>query len=309
MKKLFSLLLAVSIAAAFAGGCAAQDTEETTPPSEPVTGTEIILTIDQPDMIVNGAEQAIDENGTVPMIINNRTLLPVRAVVEAMGGSVEWDGDSQTVILTRNDNVIHLIIDSETAYLNDSPHMLDAAPAIINDRTMLPIRFIAESFGFEVEWNEEGQRVIIAEITENIPQETAEPTTAPSQAPEEEDTAEQEAYTGTIAVTVNGSEFTATLEDNETGRAFYEMLPLTLEMDELNGNEKYYYLDENLPSSSESVDMIRTGDLMLYGSNCLVSFFETFETSYTYTRIGHIDDAEGYAAALPGGSVTVTFTR
>ncbi len=68
-------------------------------------------------------------------------------------------------------------------------------------------------------------------------------------------------------------------------------LPLTLEMDELNGNEKYYYLNEDLPSSSGRVDMIRTGDLMLYGSNCLVSFFETFETRYAYTRIGHIDDA------------------
>lgn len=72
---------------------------------------------------------------------------------------------------------------------------------------------------------------------------------------------------------------------------------------------KNYYLDEDLPSRSESVGTIRAGDLMLYGSNCLVSFFETFETGYTYTRIGHIDDAEGYAAALPGGSVTVTFTR
>ena len=87
------------------------------------------------------------------------------------------------------------------------------------------------------------------------------------------------------------------------------MLPMTLDMDELNGNEKYDYLDENLPSSSRNIGQIRTGDLMLYGSNCIVSFFKTFSTSYTYTSIGHIDDAENYAAALPSGSVTITFSK
>lgn len=241
MKKLFSLMLTASIAAVFAGGCGAQDTGAADQPSETATGTEIILTIDRPDMLVNGAEQAIDENGTVPMIINDRTLLPVRAVVEAMGGSVEWDGDSQTVTLTRDDDVIRLIIDSETAYLNGLSHILDSAPVIINDRTMLPIRFIAESFGFEVEWDAEDRSVIITELDESAPPETAGPTAAatadPSQAPEA-DTAERDEYIGTITVTVNGRDFTATLEDNETARAFYEMLPLTLEMDELNGNEK-----------------------------------------------------------------------
>lgn len=87
------------------------------------------------------------------------------------------------------------------------------------------------------------------------------------------------------------------------------MLPLTLEMDELNGNEKYYFLDENLPGNNRQIGQIQTGDLMLYGSNCIVSFFKTFPTSYSYTPIGHIDDAEGYAAALPDGSVTITFSK
>ena len=112
-----------------------------------------------------------------------------------------------------------------------------------------------------------------------------------------------------ITVTVNGQRFTATLEDNETARAFYAMLPLTLDMDELNGNEKYHYLDETLPSNSRNIGQIRTGDLMLYGSNCIVSFFKTFATSYPYTPIGHIEDAENDAAALPNGSVTITFSK
>lgn len=314
MKKIFSLLLTVSVISPFSGGCSAQDTAATTPSSDIITDTEIILTIGQPNMLINGFEQSIDENGTVPIIINDRTLLPVRAVVEAMGGSVEWNGDSQTVTLTRNNDVIRLIINSTESYFNDTPYTLDTAPVIINDRTMLPIRFIAENFGFDVEWDAERQRVIITELTESIPSQeavesTMAPAVSPSQSQDEEGNTNQENYTGTITVTVNGTDFKATLEDNETARAFYEMLPLTLEMDELNGNEKYYYLDENLPSSSENVDMIRTGDLMLYGANCLVSFFETFETSYTYTRIGHIDDAEGYASSLPNGSVTITFTK
>lgn len=80
--------------------------------------TEIILTINQPNMLVNGMEQAIDAEGTAPLLIEDRTMLPVRAVVEAMGGTVEWNGDTQTVTLARNEDTLRLIIDSNTAYVN-----------------------------------------------------------------------------------------------------------------------------------------------------------------------------------------------
>lgn len=110
-----------------------------------------------------------------------------------------------------------------------------------------------------------------------------------------------------ITITVNGRAFSATLYDNETARAFKERLPLTLDMSELNGNEKYYYLPESLPRNSSRPSGINAGDIMLYGSDCLVVFYESFSTSYSYTPIGKIDDPDGLSAALGSGSVRVAF--
>ena len=110
-----------------------------------------------------------------------------------------------------------------------------------------------------------------------------------------------------IEITVNGQTFSAELYDNETARAFKERLPLTLDMNELNGNEKYFYLPDSLPRNSSRPSGINTGDIMLYGSDCLVIFYESFSTSYTYTPIGKINDPDGLAAALGSGSVRVSF--
>ena len=79
-----------------------------------------------------------------------------------------------------------------------------------------------------------------------------------------------------INVIVGTKTFTATLADSETGRAFAQLLPLTLPMSELNGNEKYHYLDSSLPTDSYQPGTIHAGDLMLYGNNCVVLFYETF---------------------------------
>lgn len=130
----------------------------------------IRLKIDSPLMLVNNEEKTIDENGTVPVIVNSRTLLPVRAVVEEIGGSVEWNADTRTVGLQSGDNNIKLQIDSTTAYLNNEPYTLDTPPAIIGGRTMLPIRFIAESFGLEVNWNGEEQTVTIVKKSDTQPE-------------------------------------------------------------------------------------------------------------------------------------------
>ncbi len=108
-----------------------------------------------------------------------------------------------------------------------------------------------------------------------------------------------------MQITIGDKQFSVATEQNETVEALEEILPLTLEMSELNGNEKYYYLDTALPSAPEKVRHINKGDVMLYGDRCLVVFYESFDTSYTYTRIGHIDDTSGLADALGTGSVTV----
>lgn len=113
--------------------------------------------------------------------------------------------------------------------------------------------------------------------------------------------------TTNIKITINSQIFTATLSDNETAKAFVKMLPMTINMTELNGNEKYYDLPNSLPTNSSNPQTINNGDFMLYGSRTLVLFYKTFSTSYSYTKLGTIDDITTFASALGSENITVTF--
>lgn len=106
-----------------------------------------------------------------------------------------------------------------------------------------------------------------------------------------------------IVVEVNGKEYSATLADTEAARQFAALLPLQLQMEELNGNEKYAYLDDPLTSESRNPGTINAGDIMLFGSSCVVLFYQTFPTQYTYTPIAHLDDADGLTEVLGAGDV------
>lgn len=110
-----------------------------------------------------------------------------------------------------------------------------------------------------------------------------------------------------LKITVNNTTFTATLQNNETAKAFKDLLPLTLNMAELNDNEKFTELPNNLPTNATNPGTIQNGDLMLYGSNTLVLFYKTFSTSYTYTKIGRIDNPDGLENALGSSNASVKF--
>lgn len=110
-----------------------------------------------------------------------------------------------------------------------------------------------------------------------------------------------------MTIRIDAVTLSATIEDNETAEAFTLMLPLTLAMTDLNANEKYADLPRSLPTNTSSPGTIHPGDVMLYGNKTLVLFYKTFSTSYSYTRIGEVDDVSGLAAALGSGNVTVTF--
>lgn len=109
-------------------------------------------------------------------------------------------------------------------------------------------------------------------------------------------------------MTVGEHRFAITLDDSETSRALAQLLPLTLDMSELNANEKYASLPQRLPASAVTPGTIRNGDLMLYGTDTLVIFYRTFESTYSYTRIGRVDSPNELAEALGRVDVTIHFS-
>lgn len=127
--------------------------------------------------------------------------------------------------------------------------------------------------------------------------------------PDNDDNNNTDSMNNKLKITVGTASFTATLYDNAAVAALKAMLPLTVNMSETNGNEKLYYLSSSLPTSTFRPGSIRSGDLMLWGSDCLVLFYKSFSSSYSYTRIGRVDDASGLEAAVGSGSVTVTFEQ
>ncbi len=171
MNKFLTFFTALVLCCGFLCPAAAQESRDVV----------VSLQINNPLMEVNGSETEIDTGrGTVPVVTAGRTLVPVRAIIEAFGGNVYWDQSTETARLILDENTVELVIGSKTAYLNGKENSLDAAPVIINDRTMLPIRFVAEGLGLGVAWEEEKETVSIIRngldadeyeyLTENVPE-------------------------------------------------------------------------------------------------------------------------------------------
>lgn len=110
-------------------------------------------------------------------------------------------------------------------------------------------------------------------------------------------------------IIISNKVFTAKFYDNETTRALFSKLPMTVNMTELNGREKYYHLSENLPAkSTELPPTIHAGEIMCWSSNSLVLFYNTFSNSYGgYVKLGYIEDISGLKEVLGQGNVQVTF--
>jgi len=115
------------------------------------------------------------------------------------------------------------------------------------------------------------------------------------------------ATTAKMKIRIGSRTFAATLFDNPTTTRLKAMLPLTLDMIELNGNEKYFHFSTNLPTDASNPGTIRNGDLMLWGDNSLVLFYKTFPTSYNYTKLGRIENPSELSSAVGSGNVKVTF--
>ena len=111
-----------------------------------------------------------------------------------------------------------------------------------------------------------------------------------------------------MTLMVNGRSFTVVLYDNKTADELYSRLPLELDMNELNGNEKYYNFTDSFTASSKVAGHISKGDIKLYGDDCLVLFYDSFSSGYSYTDIGYIENTTGLEEVLGKGNVTVRFS-
>lgn len=123
--------------------------------------TKIDLQIGNMYMNVNGAARLIDNNGTMPVLSSGRTMLPIRAVIEALGGTVEWDDRTFTTTVKIDSKTIKIKVGDKVAYVNGVAKSLDVPAQLINQRTMLPLRFIMENLGGSVTWDDATQVVVI----------------------------------------------------------------------------------------------------------------------------------------------------
>ena len=112
-----------------------------------------------------------------------------------------------------------------------------------------------------------------------------------------------------VKVKVGGKSFNAVFYDNKTAKALLKAMPMKFKMYELNGNEKYRYLKKDYPANEKKINRVKAGDIMLYGSDCLVVFYKSFNTSYEYTKVGRITNPKGLKKAAGKKSVAVSFSR
>ncbi len=127
-----------------------------------LSGISAFAADNEPSVYLNGEKLTFDVN---PYIENDRTLVPMRAIFEAVGATVEWDADNKTVYAIRNKDgetrLVTLQIDNNTAYANGEAEELDVAALIKEDRTFVPLRFVIEALGEKVEWDGDNYSVVI----------------------------------------------------------------------------------------------------------------------------------------------------
>ena len=144
---------AITVAVSPAGGA---------PIPGPSGANKITMVIGDPYMNVSGLEKEIDPGrGTAPLIVNSRVAVPVRAIVEAMGGQISWDGGQRLVTIQNKGRTVFMWIDRRDYSVDGINGTMDTAPFIANDRTYLPLRYVAESLGCQIDWIEAERKVVV----------------------------------------------------------------------------------------------------------------------------------------------------
>jgi len=132
----------------------------------------ILMTIDNPMMSVNGIEMDIDPpdegeppRNTKPIVVNGRTVVPIRVIVETMGGKVGWDGPTKEITMKTADHTVVMWIDKKDLEVDGQTKEMDIAPFELNGRTLVPVRFVAENIGCVIDWISKTQQIVIVYYT------------------------------------------------------------------------------------------------------------------------------------------------
>src|SRR5665647_1703583 len=132
------------------------------------SSTTVQLWIGNATMLVNGVQQLIDAQKTQPIISGGRTLLPIRSVIEAFGGSVAWEPSTSKITVTMGNRALELWLGKSQALLNGAAIAIDSAnskvvPFVVNGRTMIPLRFVAEAMGLDVQYDAAARKITLQE--------------------------------------------------------------------------------------------------------------------------------------------------
>ena len=98
-----------------------------------------------------------------PTIVNDRTMVPVRFIAEAFDGTVDWDAENQTAYIVYNDNMVEIAIDADIIHVNGEAVTIDTPSQLLDGRTMIPLRAVAEGLGLSVSFDNATRTITITE--------------------------------------------------------------------------------------------------------------------------------------------------
>ena len=133
--------------------------------SEPLSSpVNVLMTIDSDVATINSQTYKLDQ---APVLINSRTMVPIRFITEALGLDISWESKTRSVLIEKETQTVRLYVDQSTAEVNSKLIYIDTPPTIINDRTLVPVRFISEVLGYQVSWKENTKEVSISNTLRN----------------------------------------------------------------------------------------------------------------------------------------------
>lgn len=126
------------------------------------TKNVVLMKVNDPFMSVNGVRQEIDPGrGTAPQIIFGRTIVPIRAIIETMLGTINWEDATQKITLNANGHSVIMWLNKKEIIVDGQNQMMDVTPVSINGRTMVPVRFAAENVGCFVDWIASTSEIVV----------------------------------------------------------------------------------------------------------------------------------------------------